>query len=226
MFQNTRAVLHNTIKAVAKAVFVMQIIIQIGMIAYLTYAVIANFTSQNWLWIPNMILWTVSVLYLIFCLSIERENLPKETKRTKKNVDRVKNIFSLLVKTATVGSSLYGVLEAGEEASAISVLVTAAVTIGWVVSAILEILKTIVSSRHALLIEAFEADVEPFVNIVHTPARIIHKLTGKGSDEEKRGTKKRRILDRLVETMKKDKEEKKRRKKEQKEREKETLPTK
>ncbi len=246
MFQNVRAVLHDTLKSINKLVFAFQIIVQIGFIAYLAYSSFANFSSQNWLWIPKAILLLISTAYFIFYLVIEKDGLSKEEKKTKKQIDLWKKRFSfvtnmLIIKPATVVTSVYTIVLQGEDASMLSLLATCVMILGWAFSVLLEIFRAIIAARVALFEEAWEADLEPFTNVIHAPGRIIQKLTGKPAEEEKKPSRRRLHLGRLVETMKKDKAEKKEKKKEakakerairqeakvkEKKKQKESLPTK
>ena len=80
----------------------------------------------------------------------------KELTKVKKRINGVK----LSIKLLTLCASLYGLYITAMNATLISILLTALMIVGWILSFVLEIISSVVATRIDILLEAVMNDVD------------------------------------------------------------------
>ena len=175
MFQNTRAVLYDIVHDLRTFFRFFSVLSQILYIAYLSYTVICNIGIIY----VNAVLLTLSAIYFIVDVIITIKS--RKQKQKAKTFKRSLRYAKLGINAFNIGVAIYGVYLTANNANAVTVVLTAAMLIFWIIKVILEIITYFVEHRIELVIAGFNKDIEPITKTIHT----IKKFVGAKDEESK-----------------------------------------
>ena len=149
--------------------FIANMITQLAMLGYLTYAWIVN----TGIWYVNAALLAVSVGYFIFTICTHFSNIKKETKKsiqsTFKWIKRILKLFPLSI-------ALYSLFLAPNHLTALSLISPIVITVAWLLDVLITILYHVLESRLDLLMEGIAADL----GNIPILGKKVKEATGKG----------------------------------------------
>ena len=213
MFDYTRAALHKIVNDLKRLLYVIEIAANVFTVAFLIYSIIAG-NGHLWANIPLLVL---TGGFFIFFLIITRgkydyNDNPLLTKKVKKGVKYSK----FIIKTATLGISVYGFFLLGSKATVWNAILTALMVIGWVLQVIFEVVVNVIESYKELILTGFETDIQAILKPVNSVGNFLKKMTGQEVEPTPEPTKKqlkqRSVLEKTMESVRKKKAEEKARK--------------
>ncbi|MBQ8885700.1 MAG: hypothetical protein IJY62_04985 [Clostridia bacterium] len=213
MLDYTKAALRETWTAFKKTIYVCSVVIQAVYIAYLIYALIA----QTGFLVANVILLALSLVYFVFFLMITKGGRDPEAekfKEVKRHGSTVYKWSKRAVTLVTLGLTVYGLFTAVKNTTPLSIIFTALMIVGWLLSTIFDILSMIVASYGKLIFEGFEADLDNMKKPVTTVTNFFKRVTGQEVEPAKEPTKRQLRLKEKVEAYQAEKAQQKRDKKE------------
>ena len=213
MLDYTKAAVDKTIRDIKNTAETITIGSQLIYIAYLAYAIIVTLGNT----VINSILLALSVGYFIFYLVYFRRS-QKESATVRRTVKRTYKYTKLLLNSFTLGATIWGIYIAAKNVSAVSVVLATISAGGWLVSVIIELIVYFVESHVDLIMLGLAQDKREITEAVTRPVTAVSDFIkratghdGKDTDgkEEKKPTRKMRLLDRLVTRSKEEKARKK-----------------
>ena len=202
MLTYTKAAGKKILQDLQKIALVCSVVTQLFYIFYLLYAT----------WNDIGVFYIDLVLLILYCayfgFFLYNHNFGKK----KEIALTVKSIFKWskrLIKLVNLGIMIYGIVYTATKPDALSIVLTALVAILWLVDLLLEIAVKVIKSWWQLFLEGIQADLEVITKPVNTVSNFFKKVTGKEVEEPSPPTKRRLLLNRLVEKVKRDKREKK-----------------
>ena len=223
MLDYTKAAVDKTIRDIKNTAETITIGSQLIYIAYLAYAIIVTLGNT----VINSILLALSVGYFIFYLVYFRRS-QKESATVRRTVKRTYKYTKLLLNSFTLGATIWGIYIAAKNVSAVSVVLATIIAGGWLASVIVELIVYFVESHYLLITLAIEQDWRGITETVTRPVTAVsdfikratgHEVKDTDGKEEKKPTRRMRLLDKLVTRRKEEKalkKEEKKRKKEEK----------
>ena len=202
MLTYTKAAGKKILQDLQKIALVCSVVTQLFYIFYLLYAT----WNDIGVFYIDLVLLILSCAYFGFFLYNHNFGKKKEIALT------VKSIFKWskrLIKLVNLGIMIYGIVYTATKPDALSIVLTALVAILWLVDLLLEIAVKVIKSWWQLFLEGIQADLEVITKPVNTVSNFFKKVTGKEVEEPSPPTKRRLLLNRLVEKVKRDKREKK-----------------
>ncbi len=181
--------------------FVFNILVQVVSIFFLTYIL---FKGQG-VFAINLVLLVLSVAYLAFFCTTLAESKRKVLKR------RVKQVFSWskrAIKLVNLGIMLYAIFTAKDRTMADVVIAVCSLGF-WVLDLLFELASMAVRSWGLLLYEGVKADVEEITAPFSATGNFFKRLTGQEVKEKPLPNKKRKFLDGLVSTQRRERENQK-----------------
>ena len=206
MLDYTKVAVRQMIDNFKKMGFILNLVLQIVYILYLTYAIITQRANL----VVNIILLTISCAYLVFYLVVTRKgkNPDGEIKKLKNGGRNVFKWTKLAIRAYALGVAIYGVCTTVEKVSEISVLLTAAMVAMWIFQIIFDVVYKIIESQFGMVIEGLEADIENLMKPVTSIKNAFKKL--KGEEVVQTAPSKRRLkLDAKVMAARREKAEQK-----------------
>lgn len=202
MLTYTKAAGKKILQDLQKIALVCSVVTQLFYIFYLLYAT----WNDIGVFYIDLVLLILSCAYFGFFLYNHNFGKKKEIALT------VKSIFKWskrLIKLVNLGIMIYGIVYTATKPDALSIVLTALVAILWLVDLLLEIAVKVIKSWWQLFLEGIQADLEVITKPVNTVSNFFKKVTGKEVEEPSPPTKRRLLLNRLVEKVKTEKREKK-----------------
>lgn len=199
MLDYTVAAGKKILRDLKKLALIVSVIAQIFSIVYLIYAI----GSDTGIFPVNLIALILSCAY--FGFFIYNHNY-KTKAAVQKTVTRIFKWSKRLIKLFNLGIAIYAVIFTSVEPSALSVVFTVIMSILWVSDIIFEIAIIMIQSWWELLLEGLRADFEVITKPVNAVGNFFKRVSGKEVEEEKAPTKKRLLLNELVETEKTEKQ--------------------
>jgi hypothetical protein len=221
MLDYTRAAVDKTIRDIKNTAETITIGSQLIYIAYLAYAIIVTIGNT----VINSILLALSVGYFIFYLVYFKRS-QKENATVRRTVKRTYKYTKLLLNSFTLGATIWGIYIAAKNVSAVSVVLATLSAGGWLVSVIIELIVYFVESHVDLIMLGLAQDKREITEAVTRPVTAVsdfikratgHEVKDTDGKEEKKPTRKMRLLDKLVTRSKEEKALKKQEKKGKKE---------
>lgn len=179
--------IYNDFKKVKR---VFDIVVPLFSIAYLTYAVIA----KTGILAANIVLLILSVGYYGFHLFMMFRGGAKSVKKIVKTIYK---ICVRVIKLFTLAVAVYGLWLTIENVNPLSLILTIASLLGWVLQVLLDIVMHIINRYAAFVREAIMADVESLMKPINSTRDFFKRVTGKPV-EEKEVSKTRERLDEMV----------------------------
>ena len=173
---------------------------------YLAYAIAVR---AGILW-ANAALLVLSVIYFIFYL-VTYSRSGKQAARVKRAAAGTVKWSKLAIKAFTLGVSVWGVYIAMEHFTPISALLMTSSALGWVFGVVLELAIRYAESKFQLIMEGVETDVKNIAKPVTSTVNFVRRVTGKEVEDKtpSEPSKKRLLLDKLVDAERKKREQKK-----------------
>ena len=102
------------------------------------------------------------ILALLFLLStiLKYFSDKKKGKTARRISDRLYNLIRIIVKTITLGASLYGMYLGTVHSSALSIILTVFMIILWIFDVVFEVLGIYITERAELVMTGFNKDME------------------------------------------------------------------
>lgn len=172
MFESTIAVWTRTKKDIKNLIFPCQFVTHVVIMLYFIYAI---FSKTGYFW-ANIPLFAITVFNFVFFLVTENKDKKEEHSiKSQKNIKKVLRRVKIAIKFLTLGATLYGLYITTTNVSVLSVILTALMLVGWVLSVVLELVSAFVMRRIDVLIEAAMHDVEFVINILDFVKKIGNK---------------------------------------------------
>lgn len=216
MLDYTKAAIKKTVDDFRRVDYVRNLITQILYIFYLAYAL---FTGAGNFW-ANAVLGVLSLAYFIFFLIVTTGKISKAKSKTQKTVALIFTRCKQLIKLFTLGVMLYGIYATTTHVTALSVILSALMIVGWILQLVFEVVFKFFINRAQFILEGMEADYEALVKPVKTVGNFFKKMAGKEIEQPKEPSKARQWLDKKVAQTKSEKVEKKKEEKRRKKQEK------
>jgi len=212
MLDYTKAALHEIQTAFKKAVYWSNFAVQVVYILYLLYALIAG----AGFFVANLLLLILSVGYFAFFLvttGFGKDREAEKFKATKKHGKLVYKWSKRAVTAVTLGLTIYGLYTAVEKATGLSVLLSALMVVGWILSFVFDVVTAVIGHYGKMFMEAIEADVEEIKKPMTSVANFFKKMKGEEIEEPKAPSK---IKLKLKEKVEQNRAEARRKKEERK----------
>lgn len=192
--------LDKTIIDMRRFAFGFQLFSQIIYIAYLTYAIVCDIGNL----IVNTILLGVSamlfVLFLATLLGCEDRLLDSLKAKSRAYIARAFRITKLSGKIFTLGVLAYSIYTTAGNIDVTAVIMTALMTVSWLLGVVFEIVVYDLNIRKDLFIEAMRRDFAFVSRPVNTVGNVIRKMRGEEIYEPEEPTEKiQTLLDKAVE---------------------------
>ncbi len=212
MLDYTKAAVKKTVDDFRRLDYLRNLVTQVVYIFYLVYAL---FAGAGYVW-ANAVLLGLSLAYLIFFLIVTTGRVLQAKSKTQKVVAKVFTRCKQLIKLFTLGVMIYGIYATTTHVTALSVILSALLIVGWILQLVFEVVFKFFIGRAQFLLEGIEADYEQITKPAKTVGNFFKKLAGKEVEPEKEKSKARLWLDRKVEETKAERAEQKRAEKERK----------
>lgn len=210
MFECTQIALKETVRELRRYDVIRIILTQIIYLIHTIYQIIDNYLHNFKLWYVILYgcLSLMTFAYLIFfCIITDfkdgtvKNKYCKLTGRILKNIKRLVRIYSLVMEISAV-SSLYS------NVSPISIVITALITVAFILQIVFELLIKVVCIRCNYILEGIKADV----NTIITPVNKVLKVVGKDFETTEPTVTQRKLMlkaEKLKQEKKLDKKERK-----------------
>lgn len=203
MFKYTRASIDLIIRDIKKYYRIFRFISFIVMLSYFVFAAI---TGLGVLWV-NIALASLLVVYEVTSQFIT-------SKKTKKYLRRSYNWLKFIVRAVSLGFIIYGIYEAAEKASPLTIILATLMIIFWITQVTFEILLEIFEDKRDLFLEAVKADFdlykEKYEKPINTVKSVVNFFSGKSNEktpiEEVKDEKESKNLLRLKKHIEKNEE--------------------
>ena len=202
MLAYTKAAGKKILHDIQKLSFACNIVTQLFYIFYLTYAV----WSGTGIFYANLIMLVLSCSYFGFFLHNHNFGGKKKTAAT---VAKIFKWCKRLIKLFNLGIMAYGIFYTATQPDPLSIILTAVMALLWIADLALEIAVKVIKSWWDLFLEGIQADFEIISKPAGAVGNLFKRMTGKEVEEPEPPTKKRLLLDRLVEENKAEKKNKK-----------------
>lgn len=177
MFKYTRASIDLIIRDIKKYYRIFRFISFIVMLSYFIFAAI---TGLGVLWV-NIALASLLVVYEVTSQFIT-------SKKTKKYLRRSYNWLKFIVRAISLGFIIYGIYEAAEKASPLTIILATLMIIFWITQITFEVLLEIFEDKRDLFLDAVKADFEvykeKFEKPISTVKNVVNFFTGKPANKE------------------------------------------
>ncbi len=222
MFDYTTAAVMKTVNDIKRTASSISIGSQVIYIAYLTYAIIATMGNT----VINAILLALSVGYFIFYLVYFRRS-SGDTVTVRRVAKRTYKYTKLCLNAFTLGTTVWGIYVAANNVSAVSVVLATLTAGSWLISVLIELIVYFIESHWDLIMLGLAQDKREFTEAVTRPVTAVsdfikratgHEVSGSAESDEKRPTRKMRLLDKLVSRRKEEKAKRKEEKRAEKKR--------
>lgn len=176
MFKYTRASIDLIIRDIKKYYRIFRFISFIVMLSYFVFAAI---TGLGVLWV-NIALASLLVVYEVTSQFIT-------SKKTKKYLRRSYNWLKFIVRAVSLGFIIYGIYEAAEKASPLTIILATLMIIFWITQVTFEILLEIFEDKRDLFLEAVKADFdlykEKYEKPINTVKSVVNFFSGKSNEK-------------------------------------------
>ena len=125
----TKSAFCDTADFIKTIIYILDVLIQIGYIGYLTYRI----CHGTGFLITNLILLVISSIYLIYYFATTREFYTVDEVETKKAVKLIFKVLKRIVNTIVIGLSIYQ-LAVKQDISNIDLLITFVMILGLILS--------------------------------------------------------------------------------------------
>lgn len=192
MFECTQIALKETVRELRRYDVIRIILTQIIYLAHTIYQIVDNCLNDFKLWyvVLYAYLSLITLLYLtFFCIITDfndgtvKNKYCKLTGKILRNIKRLVRIYSLIMEISAV-TSIYS------EVSPFSIIITALVTVTFVLQIIFEILIKVICVRFNYILEGIKADV----NTIITPVNKVLKVVGKDFEITEPTTTQRKLI--------------------------------
>lgn len=204
MLDYTKAAVAKIVDDLKRVGYIFNIVIQSLSIVYLVYAICV---SAGILW-ANIALLTFSVVFFVFYLITHNKN-GKQVRQIYKATKRACKWIKLSIRAFTLGIMMYSLYAATTHTTAVSVILTALMVVGWTLQVLLEIVLAFAESRFEILIAGIQADFENAIKPVQSVGNFLKKVTGQEVEPDKEPTRARKILDKRVSEVRAERKKKK-----------------
>lgn len=202
MLAYTKAAGKKILRDISIFALVCSVITQLFYIFYLIYAIL----NTVGIFEVNLIMLVLSCAYFGFFL--HSLNFGKK-KKLAATVAKAFKWSKRLIKLLNLGIMIYGIVYTATEPDALSIILTAVMGVLWLSDILLEVAVNVMKSWWDLFVEGIQADMEIVTKPADAAKNFFKKVTGQEVEQPAPPTKKRLLLNRLVEKAeveKKDKE--------------------
>lgn len=214
MLDYTKTAVEKVVNDFKQLNYLRDIATQILYIFYLLYALIAGAGIM----LVNGILLFLSSAYFLFFLLVTTGKTDKAKIKTRKIVRNVFTRCKQAIKLFSLGVMIYGIYATTTHVTALSVILSAFLIVGWILQVVFEVILRFFINRANLLLEGLKADAETITKPAKTVGNFFKKITGQEVEPEKERSKTRIWLDnKVAESRAERKEEKARTKQEKRE---------
>lgn len=157
----TKSAILDTFDFIKRIIYVIDIIVQLGYIGYMTYRII----SKTGFIVPNIILLILSFGYFIYHIATTREFYTIDEIESKKEVKIVIKISKRLVNAVVIGLSIYQLIVI-TDISNVKILTTLMMILGFVLSLIGDFIVKLINTKAMLIINSLKYDLNE-IKAVH-----------------------------------------------------------
>ena len=153
----------------------------------------------------------IALVLTILCTVLTYTLVNKKYKKKLRISKRVISWLKIILRAITLGFTIFGFYTSiKNEIDPIQIILTTLMIILWILSALFEIILTIITSKVSMFEDAWAQDIKDIKQPFETVGNTVKKFFGKEVDEEE-PTKKSHIikkLDKIIEEKRRKKEEK------------------
>ena len=175
MFDYTRAGIKKIFEEIGNAFHILEIA---SLSFMFTYAVVSCFIGIGYL-VSNVIIAVVSVTNLVMYLAARKHH--KKESRGVKQIKHIRKVVKLLLDAISLSAIIYNVIVSPEEVASITYITTPLLIIVWVISTVAELLSFYIESRKALIMDAFQMDVDSAPRPVKAVTGLVSGIFGDDS---------------------------------------------
>ena len=165
MFKYTRASIDLIIKDLKRIYRTFRIISFLVMFSYFVFAAIVGLGIR---WV-NITLASILLAYQIVDFIIS-------SKRAKKYVRRGYTWIKIIVRAISLGFIIYGIYEAAENVTPLTIILVTLMIIFWIAQIIFEILLEIFEDKRDLLLDAVKKDFDIYKERYEKPINTVKKV--------------------------------------------------
>lgn len=158
MFKYTKSTILNSFALIKKVIYVVQLLIQITYIGYVTYRIVFNIGNN----ITNIILIAISVIYLLVQIFTKREFYERDEIRSIKRVKLSIRISKYLVNLYIIVISVIALINQPTKIENIDILMTILMILGLLSSIILDIVVIFIDNQINLINDSLLYDIERY----------------------------------------------------------------
>ncbi|MBQ8292568.1 MAG: hypothetical protein IJX78_02025 [Bacilli bacterium] len=192
MLKYTLAAVQKIYKDVKKLALIIKYITLIFMTSYFIYVLVTN----KGIFIVNVILASLFVIYTIF----EIVTYKKQIKTVKKVAKRIYRIIKIILKGFTLGVSIYSMYISTLEVSPITIILATIMIILWIIQILFEVVTFMLQDEIEYILAGINEDiVRPYINVTN----IVGKLKGETKEYIQPYPKEKKVLEELIKEKKK-----------------------
>lgn len=199
MLDYTKAAFNKILNDLKRLLYAIEIISNAFTVLYLAYSVIVG---NGFLW-ANVPLLILTGGFLIFFLIVTKGRYDYDkNNRLRRRVKVIVKYGKRIIKTGTLGISVYGFFIMSGHVTPVNALLTALMIIGWVLQVVFDIVVHVITSYASLLTTAVETDVENIMRPVKSVGNFFKKMSGQEveppPEPTKEQVKQRAILEKTI----------------------------
>lgn len=188
MLEYTKAAFSKIMNDLKRLLYVIELVSNFFTIVYLVYSIIVG---NGYLW-ANIPLLVLTAGFFIFFLVVTRGRYDYDkNNRLRKKVKTFVKYGKRIIKTGTLGISVYGFFLLGSKATPINALLTALMIIGWVLQIVFDIVVHVINSYVSLVTAGIETDIQNILKPVKSVGNFFKKMTGQEVEPEEEPSKER-----------------------------------
>lgn len=188
MLDYTKAAFSKILNDLKRLLYLIEVVSNLFTIIYLTYSLIVG---NGYLW-ANIPLLVLTGGFFIFFLIVTRGRYDYDkNNRLRQKVKTVVKYGKRIIKTGTLGISVYGFFLLGSKATPVNALLTAFMIIGWVLQIVFDIVVHVINSYVSLVTAGIETDIQNILKPVKSVGNFFKKMTGQEVEPEEEPSKER-----------------------------------
>lgn len=188
MLDYTKAAFNKILNDLKRLLYFIEVVSSLFTIIYLIYSIAVG---NGYLW-ANIPLLVLTGGFFIFFLIITRGRFDYDkNNRLRQKVKTFVKHGKRIIKTGTLGISVYGFFLLGNNVTPVNALLTALMIIGWVLQIVFDIVVHVINSYVSLVTAGIETDLQNILKPVKSVGNFFKKMTGQEVEPEPEPTKER-----------------------------------
>lgn len=175
MLEYTKAAFNKIMNDLKRLLYAIEIASNVFTIVYLAYSVAVG-NGYLWANIPLLIL--TGGFFLFFMIVTRGKYDYDKNGVLRRRVKLFVKYGKRVIKTATLGISVYGFFLMAGHVTPVNALLTALMIIGWVLQTVFDIVVHVINSYVSLVTTAIETDIENVLRPVKSVGNFFKKMTG------------------------------------------------